>query len=190
MVGNDIVDLSTAATNSNWQHSRFLDKLFTPREQEVIQSSSNKFSSIWQLWSMKEAAYKAYTQSFPARFFKPASFECIVENQNSCVRYKEFQVFVQTLANRNYVYSQTLTKHPIESKIIRFSTLSYKKQSKLLRQAIAQEVAKKTGAAVEAIAIRKDPLGIPKLYVAGQSKAIQLSLTHHGSFGAYSLLSL
>ena len=31
---------------------------------------------VWLLWSMKEAAYKCYTQQHKKRFFAPQKFEC------------------------------------------------------------------------------------------------------------------
>ena len=68
MIGNDIIDLSYAAKTSSWQHPRFLDKLFSSFEIEMIETSENKFVSIWKLWAMKEAGYKAYLQKTPGRF--------------------------------------------------------------------------------------------------------------------------
>ena len=64
MVGNDIVDLYEASQASNWQRPRFLDKLFSEQEQAYINSAENAFTMVWQLWSMKEATYKAHQRRF------------------------------------------------------------------------------------------------------------------------------
>ena len=71
MIGNDIIDLSLAKTQSNWQRKGFLEKLFSNDEQQLILEASNSFEMVWRLWSMKEAAYKIYTQHNEIRFFAP-----------------------------------------------------------------------------------------------------------------------
>lgn len=74
MIGNDIVDLKQAAKDSNWKRPRFLDKIFTPREQQLIWSAKDQDQMVWLLWSMKEAAYKVNVQQFGTRFFNPKRF--------------------------------------------------------------------------------------------------------------------
>ena len=46
-------------------YTRYLDKLFTKEEQEYIITATNPSIMVWALWSMKEAAYKLYTQLHP-----------------------------------------------------------------------------------------------------------------------------
>ena len=67
MIGNDIVDLKRIT--ANWKRPRFLDKTFTLGEQVYIQNSKNKHQMVWLLWSMKEAAYKAYVKQYQDQFF-------------------------------------------------------------------------------------------------------------------------
>ena len=76
MIGNDIIDLSLAKTASNWQRKGFLEKQFTANEQQLVLEAPNSFVMVWRLWSMKEAAYKIYTQQHIVRFFAPKKFEC------------------------------------------------------------------------------------------------------------------
>ena len=71
MIGNDIIDLSAAKLESNWQRRGFLEKQFTKNEQRQILSAQNSFVCVWRIWSMKEAAYKIYTQQNELRFFAP-----------------------------------------------------------------------------------------------------------------------
>ena len=75
MIGNDIVDLNLAKTQSNWERKGFLKKQFTDEEQLSIHSSRNSFLEVWLLWSMKEAAYKCYSQQYQIRFFNPKKLE-------------------------------------------------------------------------------------------------------------------
>ena len=48
MVGNDIIDIQLATLQSNWQRPRYLDKLFTTSEQELIRSSDNATRMVWR----------------------------------------------------------------------------------------------------------------------------------------------
>lgn len=43
MVGNDIVDINEAKSASNWQRPRFLEKLFTTKEQFTIRNAETPF---------------------------------------------------------------------------------------------------------------------------------------------------
>ena len=80
MIGNDIIDLKLAKKESNYRRAGFLDKQFSSSEQALIQSTSNTFHLIWRLWSMKEAAYKVYTQQNENRFFAPKKFDCKISS--------------------------------------------------------------------------------------------------------------
>lgn len=60
MVGNDVVDLSICNDIiPNWK-TRFMKRVFTESECEIIQSRLNWRSILWSLWAAKEAAYKAF----------------------------------------------------------------------------------------------------------------------------------
>jgi phosphopantetheinyl transferase (holo-ACP synthase) len=71
LIGNDIIDLSVAKIESNWHRKGFLEKQFTSNEQQLILASTNSFDLVWRFWSMKEAAYKVYSQQNEVRFFAP-----------------------------------------------------------------------------------------------------------------------
>jgi phosphopantetheinyl transferase len=79
MLGNDIVDLQLAATQSNWRRKGYLDKIFTDKEQDLISTASNQHQMVWLLWRMKEAAYKIVNPLVGERFYRPKSFECSLD---------------------------------------------------------------------------------------------------------------
>lgn len=81
MIGNDIVDLALARKESNWQRPRFLDKIFTSYEQQLILEAENPEIMVWNLWSRKEAAYKIYNRETGIRAFIPRQLECIYEDE-------------------------------------------------------------------------------------------------------------
>lgn len=76
MIGNDIIDLALARKESSWQRSGFLDKIFTLREKLLISNSQNPETTVWNLWSRKEAAYKIYNRLTQKRAFIPRQLEC------------------------------------------------------------------------------------------------------------------
>ncbi|WP_411894031.1 4'-phosphopantetheinyl transferase superfamily protein [Winogradskyella sp. A2] len=179
MVGNDIVDLKEAQNASNWQRPRFLDKLFTELEQAFIKGAKNPFLMVWRLWSMKEASYKLYTQIHPSRFFNPKSFECTVVNNSGFVKFKDFQYYVETKITSNYIISEArLERQKLNSEIIKFITTDYNNQREELKS-------KLLGTVGRAYYLKKNEFNIPTL-VCGKEQ-INLSLTHHGNYGAYAI---
>jgi hypothetical protein len=80
MIGNDVVDILQARSESNLQRKGFMEKLFTQEEQEIIAKSLNAEEMIWRLWSMKEAAYKIYNRETGIRAFIPLSLGCSIED--------------------------------------------------------------------------------------------------------------
>ena len=81
MMGNDIVDLVLAKTQSNWRRKNYLDKIFTVEEQLLITSSEKPDEMVWLLWSMKESAYKIHNRKTGIRSFAPKSLSCIIHSK-------------------------------------------------------------------------------------------------------------
>jgi len=80
VLGNDIVDLVLAKTQSNWRRKNYLDKIFTADEQLLISSSEKPDEMVWLLWSMKESAYKIHNRKTGIRSFAPKSLECTIHS--------------------------------------------------------------------------------------------------------------
>jgi hypothetical protein len=62
-LGNDIVDLADRRHAGKAGDPRFLQRIFTPGEQETIQASSDPDRTLWILWAGKEAAFKTISKS-------------------------------------------------------------------------------------------------------------------------------
>lgn len=76
MIGNDVVDLGLAKVQSNWRRKGYLDKIFTPAEQTLIETADSPDKMVWVLWSMKEAAYKIHNRKTGIRNFAPTALAC------------------------------------------------------------------------------------------------------------------
>lgn len=186
MVGNDIVDIAKAKKDSNWQRPRFLDKLFTSKEQQIIYSSEDKFLKVWQLWSMKEAAYKLYIQKNPGRFYAPKQFECFVGCSEEKVKYKNFECYISTETTTNYIVSEAqLIPHKISSKILEFKVEDIKAQSQFLKQKLLTNISESQDISISDLIFQKSEFGVPT--VSCNSEILNVSLTHHGRFGAFAV---
>ncbi|TCK67895.1 phosphopantetheine--protein transferase-like protein [Winogradskyella wandonensis] len=184
MVGNDIVDIAQAQKDSNWQRPRFLDKLFTEKEQEFIKNSGDKTITVWQLWSMKEAAYKLYVQKHPSRFYAPKQFECVAHASIWKVNYKEFSCYLSIKKTTDYIVSEArLIPHKMTSELVVFKDENLKSQRQVLRDKLSERISKSDNIWTNTIEFQKSEFGIPT--VKFDSKIMNLSLTHHGRFGAF-----
>ncbi len=106
MIGNDVIDLELSRIESNWKRKGFLDKLFSVREQKMIQNAKNSELMVWNLWSRKEAAYKIYNRETNIRAYIPLQLQCfILPNDADYV-----------LCNKRKYYTiTTITKEKIET---------------------------------------------------------------------------
>ncbi len=106
MIGNDIVDLALAKKESNWQRNRFLDKIFTKNEQQMILNDANPEIMVWNFWSRKEAAYKIYNRETGIRGYFPLLLECFYENETlGTVSIKEKIYFTQSRIENDSIYT-------------------------------------------------------------------------------------
>ena len=187
-VGNDIVDLKVAATESNWERKGFLNKIFTAREREYISNSNNKFNTVWRLWSMKESAYKLYTQQNGERFFNPKKLECTIFSKN------EGQVIVgeswfstSTKSNNNLIFSTALIDKSTTVISCDFK-INNCAQSEQTHSAILHYIAFLTKFKLSKLTIKKSANNVPCLYFQNEQLPWSISLSHHGTFGAFSLI--
>ena len=180
MVGNDIVDLEKANQESNWKHSRFIDKIFTANEKSIIENSNNPFQNIWRLWSMKESAYKAYVQHYRKPFFNPKKIECsYIDGIKGRATIEDAVYKTTTEITQNYIYTTALSSINIYSEC--FKALE-ENQSSESHKRLLKAFAEVYQLNFEELEIRKDTIGIPRLFYKEEPKKHSISITHHGLF--------
>ncbi|MGJ8745384.1 4'-phosphopantetheinyl transferase family protein [Polaribacter sp.] len=182
MIGNDIVDLQLAKTQSNWQRKGFLEKQFTEKEQQEIYKATNPFLQVWLFWSMKEAAYKCYVQEFQKRFFAPKKFSCKV------ISFSEGQViigdkiyYIKTLISDNYIHSVATVENNLEMVSKLFFIDLKSSQTKIIN---AQLLTYFTGAT----SIKKNACGVPFACINDEKIDASFSTSHHGNYGGFAIL--
>ena len=137
MIGNDIVDLNLAKTQSNWQRKGFLEKQYTAKEQEEILSAKNPFFKVWLFWSMKEAAYKIYVQQFGIRFFNPLKLVCSLDSKSDgFVTIGNTTFFTKSVISEEYIYTIAVSKNSknYNSECLKVENKSYLKKTQKLNQ--------------------------------------------------------
>ena len=188
-IGNDIVDLNLAQQTSRWQDPRFLDKLFTTKEQEYIKASANPHTSIWRLWSIKEASYKLYIQCHPDRFYKPKAFACTnFEAKLQQVSYADFKCYVKTEITNTFVMA-TAQLEPFETSsfFLKIDVATAKTQSKIVRQKLLAHVADLKQLSLKHLDVQKNSWGIPQLHYKLKPLKLGVSISHHGRYGSYAI---
>ena len=178
MIGNDIIDLSLAKTQSNWQRPGFLEKQFTQFEIEAIQKSEHPFLLVWRFWSMKEAAYKVVVQQQNKRFFAPKKFTCkILSEIKGQVRFEGQTFETTTDVTQRYIYTSAGE-----------STFQYV-GGRITTKEILQKIERKLGIPSTQMEIKKSTIGVPKVYRNGQLLSSSFTKTHHGDYQAFALKS-
>ena len=181
MIGNDIIDLSVAKLESNWQRRGFLEKQFTEEEQQLILTASNPFVLVWKFWSMKEAAYKVYAQQNEVRFFAPKKFDCLlISEKEGLVNFKNQIFYTTSIITRDYIFTLATLDKAIKaySKFVKPQFIDRMIKIKLedLTAFSAKEIKQKKK--------NRAPLYYYKNILLTKS----CSISHHGSYGVFSLL--
>ena len=183
MIGNDIVDLEVAKTQSNWQRKGFLEKQFTAEEQKIILNSENPFLQVWLFWSMKEAAYKCFVQEFQKRFFAPKKFRCkILSESEGIVQIESSYYYIKYVISKNYIHSFALknkrTKMVSESFFIEKKAFQTKTTNEQMLSYFADDVV-----------VQKNEFQVPFLYQQEKKLPIAVSTSHHGNYGGFAFLN-
>ncbi len=75
MIGNDLVDLRAREAAGKAGDARFVARVFTAREAELISGSASPDTALWMLWAAKEAAYKEAKKLRPDVIFSNSRYE-------------------------------------------------------------------------------------------------------------------
>ena len=187
MIGNDIVDLNLAKTQSNWRRQGYLQKIFTEEECQQIMNSKNRDKMLWLFWSMKEAAYKAWQRknNLPPKF-NPRSLECSLhsinsENATGKVIIEGEPYYTESSFSKNFIHSHTTCRE--DEKII-WKILSSEED---LKQSLLTELSAIEGPFSKPPELKKTRNFIPQIFIDGKELSCNFSLSHHGGFSGFAL---
>lgn len=192
MVGNDIIDIAATKRSKDpkglgWKRPGFVKKIFTESEQKLIVDSGDPFITVWQLWSMKESAYKIFIQAGGTPFYNPKRIECELEGLNGKVEIEDLILETESIINENYIFSTAFSDNSeIKSSIFELPENDIQQQSDLIRQQLIKEFSKNNNINSDDLEIRKTESGVPLIYFKNEVLNVSNSITHHGKFGGYS----
>ena len=182
MIGNDIIDLSLAAIQNNWRRKGWLQKIFTLDEQARIWVSENPDQTVWTFWSRKEAAYKAHQRQFClSPRLNPKAIECL---DNRIVTIESHYFYTKTILTKLYCYTEAFS-----NKWTKADSRICKGEKNNASQLLLSRLSEINKIPPEQLYILKDRNNIPQICVKDYDINYHFSLTHHGSFSAYTILS-
>lgn len=177
MIGNDLIDMKLAARNSRLHNSRFRKKVFSDRENRIINNSENAEESFWLLWSMKEAAYKVHQrQTNSAPKLNPLQFECFPSEEEKSGNVKAFgkDYFIKFRIAGNYLFTLASTE-----KDLKVLQKNYPENSnyKAAFSAHVSEYMKLKNI----LSIEKNEYRIPFFHQKKSDKKLPVSISHDGN---------
>ena len=179
-IGNDIVDLKLAKTQSNWQRNGFLEKQFTFKEQTEIHNAKNPFLKVWLFWSMKEAAYKCYTQEVEKRFFAPLKFNCsTISKDTGFVDFEGLVFYTTSTTTANYVHTIANNK---QKEVVFFTGIEAPLNINI---ALIKRLSMATDVSQNLIKKKKTEIGAPLFYNGNKRLTKSCSISHHGDYAAF-----
>ena len=131
MIGNDVVDLVLAQKESNWKRKGFLNKVFTPFEQELIQQAPNQEEMVWMLWSIKESVYKAYQRIKYNEGFYPTKIKVLKINSKneSIIQLFDTIFYGKTAITTDSINTITLLNEADFKNVINLKNVTYLKNN-------------------------------------------------------------
>ncbi|MCF4101585.1 4'-phosphopantetheinyl transferase superfamily protein [Gillisia sp. M10.2A] len=187
MIGNDIIDLEVAASQHTWKRKGFLDKLYTPQEQEIILKSDSPALFVWALWAMKEASYKAHQRKFNLpRRFNPKDYCSKLDdirdnyilgtvNIGECLYYTE--------VHRSIYKLHCIASQERSINIVEYHTSSIDS----IKSHLITKISEEQNIKPELLNIQKNENFIPYASHNGKPVCSKFSISHHGKYSAYIL---
>jgi phosphopantetheinyl transferase (holo-ACP synthase) len=167
LFGNDIIAWQLVQDQKHKLRDRCLEKLFNPIEVEYIQNHNRSILAFWELWAVKESAYKAWQRSYQAKtFFNPTSFECqkIEEHLYLVVQKGDLQeIEIKIEKTTEFIYASTVSEKYLISKVFN----SKKKYQTFINQLND-----------EGWYLEKDQNNMPDLKNKTSQKTLPVSITH------------
>ena len=188
MIGNDVVDLDLAATQSHWKRKGFLEKVFTAPERDYITSTEDKDLMVWLLWSMKEAAYKAHQRknNLP-RQLNWLRQECSISQMNVNMASGMVEIEGEKYVTQSQISSGAVFTSAVKDQIIPLKNGLFKSSSREMKQNFFREFSKLYYLPKEKLSIQKNFHGVPFLTYRDRIIPCFFSFTGHGKFSAFSI---
>ena len=207
-LGNDVVDLEASGNGGKSGDRRFLDRVFTARERQLIGAAAHPDALLWAFWAAKEAAYKAVSRGDPTVCSIPRRYPVLLDDEDRCLTQSGSAEEVQRLTGRiltpcgelalrititdSYVHALAAGTPAVLDRVVervdRVEESAVKDDpSAFVRTRLVLEIAERLGLSGEEIEIRKESAGpgIPRIFHRRLPLTDEISLSHDGRFTAF-----
>lgn len=195
MIGTDIIDLNYQDHPSRWKEERYWQKVLVEEELAWVKAQEKPFIAFLISWAIKEAAYKLVCNIDHQHRFIPKIFtinylrgnkyyDSIYFKVNSpygelFAELKNTATFIQAIA----VFKQS-DLHQAKTYSFPLSETDFRSQSFQTKKIILEHFSKNSSFDNRILEIRKKN-SVPGLYISGKESQIELSISHHGHWGAF-----
>ncbi len=209
-VGNDVVDLNEPDNRGKSGDERFLDRVFTAEEREMIAGARSPDRLLWSLWAAKEAAYKAVSRGDPSVCSIPRRYPVHLDFPGSLldgeaadeadslltgrVITPRGEVALRITVTDDYVHALAAGSEAdfagIIQRVDRMDEVGDPGDpSAFVRSRLLAEISRRLDCPVADLAVRKAPPGseAPRVFLRGRPLAAEISLSHDGRFVAFAL---
>ena len=206
-IGNDIVNLTDPDNRRRSADVRFLNRVFTAHEQELIARCRFPDLAVWSMWAAKEAAYKVASKTHGEISSSPRRYEIFPTFNDPAapaffrsgqVSTPSAPVFFQVVSGYDFVHCLCAASladfSVIRSGIARLEDQGSRKDNQALESQSARRIATEAMASVlqlplEGVEIRR-PGGLtaahpPLVFYEGRQLPVDLSLSHDWPWVAY-----
>ncbi len=167
MIGNDVIDLRAVPNKRIVLEKRRLEKLCTSDEIRFILQSENPNETFWNIWTKKEACYKAYQRINYIHSFCPQQIENemnTIENLITKVHFRNTLFFAETTI-----------------KGVKLHSVCADSQESLKEICVLDDLEKVR----YLYDFHKDANGIPSLQTKNGNDCFPISKSSHGAFTMY-----
>jgi hypothetical protein len=209
------VDLGNPDALGKSRDDRFVRRVFLPEEQNQIYQDSDADCILWVLWAAKEAAYKIISKYHPSIHSGPLKYRVHLEETlllpprtpgfrngyfTCLVETPEGSVITSALTGADYVHAFGSQGNQSEVgamhlKVFRLDQPCFHDQpeSEVVRKVLRRYLGRFWQMPAKQIGVHRDQkvrgTGPPTVYVGGKRASADLSLSHHGRYGAFALFT-
>jgi len=144
---------------------------------------------VWLLWTMKESAYKAFHQQDYNRTFAPKSIRInLISKSKATVLIHNTTFYTHSEINEELIHTIASSQKGariLSADFFKLNNTVYEARHLETYQKTLQAFSGRLKLSPVLFEIRKDCQGIPFLYKNKIHLKHSLSITHHGSFGAF-----
>lgn len=200
LIANDVVNLRNPFNQNVELSNRYLDKSYTPLEQEVINNSENPLETMWLFWSCKESLFKMLTKLYGAKRFNPTAIEVLISDEEmfvgervvqSVIRWEDVQLrSISTISGHAISTVCASSQHAFDNVFSAFENVDETAdESEAVRELLFRHLASTTKLQCDQLNVNKNRLGVPKLLIDGRHSAIDISFSHDFGLVGFALLA-